>query len=465
MKEQICIVGAGLVGISCALHLAKKNGIIDVYESRTLDEVYLNEAQISYNSGRAMSMDLSARGIYAMEYLGLYEEIKKYSVPMFHKIFHDQDGQLTHIPYSSKNNQHILTIGRARLFQILFDAAKKFKDIRFHFQHQCENIDFSNLKVIFNNLSNHAIVSVRPNILIGADGSNSQVRKLFEKHTNKLFKITQMPQSYKELSIPPEMGQKLEHTAMHLWSRDEIMLAAQPNLDHSFTCALLMPEKQKMPSFENIHTPEQIEDFFDNYFPDAKSLIPNLVKQYTEHKVNHLKILQGETWITNGNTVLIGDAAHGMVPFFGQGVNCGFEDCTVLLQCLDETGFHWPTALTLFDRRRVDNSNAISSMSYVNYPELLNSNIFSKVLLKKQIEVEISKAYPDEYISYHNLVCFSRVPYIYAQECKKLQDAILERLSYDIQHINQLDWSKVAKEVSLYKQKIHNFNGVKDNAV
>lgn len=454
--KHIAIIGAGLTGLACAIYLAKRAFQVSVYEYRSAQEIHSEDYIASY--GRAMSMDLSSRGIHALNDLGIIGEIQKKAVPMRHKIFHQRCGNLTRIPLGPTKDEHILAISRNHLFQTLMNQAKEYKNIQIHFRCKFIDVEFASLAVCFHDLEKNQGLYVSPDILIGADGSNSSVRKAFESYTQSHFETTPMPQSYKELSIPIEKGKFLEHHAMHFWSRDKIMLVAQPNYDQSFTCALLMAEDGDELSFNSIQERSQIEDFFREHFPDAHSLIPELCQQYAKNKANHLRILQGKNWTCCGNVLLIGDSAHGTVPFFGQGVNCCFEDCTVLNECLNETNNHWATALQLFEARRVKNANAMSTLSFTNYPELLHNNVFERALLKKQIEVEINQRYWGDYITYHNLVCFSRVPYTYAMACKRLQEPMLDRLSEGISNIDQLDWNKVKQEMIQYKKQLHNLN-------
>lgn len=452
--QQIVIVGAGLTGLACALHLVRRGFQVSLFEYRSAKEIHSEHFIASYSSGRAMSMDLSARGMFTLENLGLLDQVKRDAVPMKSKIFHLENGRLMPF-FLSPSGEEVFAVSRNHLFQTLLKQAAQFDKITIHFRKKLVGVNFDTLALEFEDLDQGKIELVKPDILIGADGTNSKVRQSFENYTGSYFKITSMPQSYKELSIPAEQGKHLEHHAMHFWSRDKMMLVAQPNFDHSFTCALLMPEEGLPNSFKSIEGADGLRQLFETYFPDAYPLIPRLEEQYAKTKPNCLKIIQGSTWTCNGNAVLLGDAAHGTVPFFGQGVNCCFEDCTVLEQSLSEANNHWPTALALVEQRRVANSNAMSSMSFTNYPELLQANVINRVLLKKQIEQEVSRKYRSEYITYHNLVCFSRVPYLYAMACKSLQESILDRLADGIERVDQLDWEKVDNEISSYKKKIY----------
>lgn len=465
MKTQVAIIGAGIAGLSCALHLDRKGIKVDIYEHRSLAELSSRKFIEHYQTGRSMSMDISARGAYALRTLGLYEEVVAEAVPMIHRIFHGRDGSLTHIPYGRNDDEFILAVSRHHLFQILFCACQKSANIRFHFGHILLSADFNGPLLTFRNSDLNEDLIVHPDVVIGADGVHSTARKNFEDYTGHRFESKVLKQFYKELFIPAQEGRSLEKKAMHLWSRDEFMLVAQPNRDKSFTCALLLPEKDHEISFANLNNDEDVEKLFADYFPDVRSLLPNLLHDFKKAPTGRLHFLRGDSWTCSGNFLLIGDAAHGMVPFFGQGVNCSFEDCTVLSQCLEEAEEQWPIALTLFEQRRVKNGNAIGLMSYENYPELHQSKVFDRVLLKKQIEVELNRKYPSTYITYHNLVCFHRVPYLYALALKKLQEPLLDRLSHGIELLEQLNWQQVEKELEHYRRHLTSIKGFEDHAI
>jgi len=412
-----------------------------------------------------MSMDISARGAHTLRSLGLFEEIAAESVPMINRIFHAQDGNLTVVPYGRHEGEHILAISRHRIFKTLLRACKESRDIFIHFGHALTDVDFDGPKMTFEVDGIDQKQSRSAQVVIGADGVHSALRKFIERETKKPFHTTILRQCYKELKIPTADATSLELKAMHLWSRDEFMLVAQPNKDRSFTCALLLPQKDHDVSFANIETENDVESLFEAYFPDVRPLLPNLLSEFQRNPTGRLHYLQGESWTFRGNSLLIGDAAHGMVPFFGQGVNCSLEDCTVLSQCLDEAGLNWTIALALLNQRRVKNGNAIGRLSYENYPELHRSHIFDRVLLKKQIEAELSRRYPSMYITYHNLVCFHRVPYVFALALKELQEPLLDRLILGIERLEQLDWRRVEAELQTYKKDLLSIKELEKYAV
>jgi len=438
MDLDVVIIGAGLSGLACALYLAKRDYCVTIFEARSNEEI--NPAYSS--SGRTISMDLSVRGLFALKEIGVGEEILKEAVLMRYKIFHARDGTLTRIPYGRNPDEYIATVSRNHLYRSLLDYCQQHKNINIHFEKELKNIDINGSIVHIRDKNNAQNYSWPTNIVIGADGVNSSVRRCLEHYTGINFSTSHFKQCYKELLIPKELGVRLEHQATHLWSRDEFLLLAQPNPDFSFSLALLMPLSGQTISFANITTDNDIRELFKEHFNDVLIMVPDLCDQYRKNPVSSLRMVSCQQWTYNGNIVLLGDAAHGMVPFFGQGVNCCFEDCTVLNQCLDEANDCWTIALTLFNERRVANGHAISTLSYENYPELHQSRIFDRVLLKKQIDELLSKKYSRTYVSYHQLVCFHRVPYVYAMACKRLQEPLLDALSNGISTVQELDWQK-----------------------
>jgi kynurenine 3-monooxygenase len=461
--SDVVVIGAGLSGLSAALFLAQRGFSVSLYEGRSQEEIERYDLVEGSGSGRSMSMDLSARGIYALKQVEVFNEAVTNAVPMRNKIFHGIDGALTYIPYGRGDKEHVLTVSRNHLYQCLLSAAQSKENIKVLFKQMMIDLNFDDLTVFFKDRNTNNSYTINPQIVIGADGSNSKVRSCFEKYSGVKFITTLLKQSYKEMNIPSELGVRLEQQAMHLWARDEFMFVAQPNRDHSFTGALIMPEFGHAVSFANIKTGDQITKLFHEFFPDLLPLLPNLAKEYEEHPLGHLRLLQGPRWTINGNMLLLGDAAHGMVPFFGQGVNCCFEDCTVLNECLDQAHDQWPIALTLFNERRVRNGNAICAMSYENFPELHHSHVRDTVLLKKQIDVALIKRY-SSYVSYHNLVYFHRVPYLYAMAIKGIQEPLLQKLSQGIKSVDELNWALVDEELKRYNNQVASLRGVFEHA-
>lgn len=453
MTESVTIIGAGLTGLMCAAQLATRGYRVSIFEQKSLKDIYHHQTNDLISSSRSMSMDISARGIYALKNINVFEAVFSQSIPMNSRIIHDSLGRKTILPYGQYEGENILTVSRHHLFQTLFDWCSKTNSIDINFE--CKFADFdSKKKLSLIKDAQNIIREHKSSIIIGADGVNSGVREAINNRSNAKFHTSYFPMSYKELSIDIKNAANIEFHAMHVWPREGFMLVAQPNIDGSFTSALLMPESGNEISFHEINAPSKIRALFDAHLKDASVLIDNLEAQYLARRTGKLKIIRGTSWCCDNFAALIGDAAHGMVPFFGQGVNCCFEDCTYLMNCLERTNGNWAQALHDFDKNRVVEANAINAMSYENYPELLADTNIDKTLLIKKIEALISMKFKGSYRTYHNLVCFERVPYTFAQKVKQIQISLLERLSQNISNIDELDNNIVHKEMEIYHQSL-----------
>jgi kynurenine 3-monooxygenase len=453
-QDGIAIIGAGLTGLMCALYLAKYGFKIQVFEHRSYQEICAADHQVISKKNRSMSMDISYRGIYALKAVGVFELVLLNSVPMKYRIIHDLADNQKFLAYDPREEQQILTISRTRLYEILFNQCQIFKNIYIHFNHRLLSINFKDKTLLITNNGSCQVKKIKPEIVIGADGVNSSVRMMMQQTSNVAFDISYFPMGYKELNIPTEFAKKLYFNAMHMWPRYGAMLVAQPNFENSFTCALLMKESGEGLSFSSIDSSKKIRKFFITYFSDIASCMPNLEWEYVNHPVGKLKIINGKTWSIDDFVLIIGDAAHAMVPFFGQGVNCCFEDCTFLSDCLIRYGTDWPKIFSRFNQVRVANANAINLLSYENYPELFTDKDIRRLQLIKEIEDVLSKKYSDSFRTYHNLVCFDRVPYTMAQKIKSIQSSLLEKLSHNINSIGEIDQQLMEHEMANYMQDL-----------
>ncbi len=421
MKE-IRIIGAGLCGLLCAIKLANKGYLVSIYEQKSLEDILNYQKATHKKSGRSMSMDLSARGLLALKDLNLLEKLLPVSVMMKNKIFHHQDSSVDIVPYGKNHNEHILTVSRNQLFEILYKKAVLYNNIKINF--------LSKLTTI-NRLEN--------NIIIGADGVNSQVRELIFKNTSQK---TSFSKCYKELSI--SVPNNLHINAMHIWPRNGFMLVAQPNFDGTFTSALITEKNM---------TISNIQNFFKEYFFDIYQSMPNLIQEFTNNKISEFNIVNCDKIISN-NILLIGDAAHAMVPFLGQGVNCSFEDCSVLLECLDKCEHEWPKAINLYEEKRLKNIQAINTLSLENYPELLVDADIKKCILEKQLDIYLMKKYPQKYLSFHNLICFNHTEYKKVLAIKNIQTNLIKNLSKNIYNLADLKEHTIHQEFMNYEEII-----------
>lgn len=453
MKENITIVGAGLTGLMCALTLEQRGYQIDVYERRMPNEICARDYEILGKKSRSLSMDLSARGIHALKSVNAYENIVPKSIPMIHRIIHDEHGKETLLPYGQYNNEYILTVSRMHLYQTLTTRCETSANINIHFGQSFESLNPKNRSVCFIN-ANGTKIERRTKVIIGADGVNSSVRTFITAKYGKQFSISRFPMSYKELKIPLENASGLRVTAMHLWPRKGLMLIAQPNHDLSFTCALLMPRTGSAIAFSEYKSPAKIRQLFDENFPDISQQMASLECDFIDNPIGDLKIVSGKSWILDDFALLLGDAAHSMVPFFGQGVNCSFEDCTFLAECLDRTDNNWFEIFRRFEEERVAEAHAINIMSYENYPELFANNDLQHVQLIREIEALLSAQFRDQYRSYHNLVCFERVPYTRAQRVRTLQLLLLHKLSQNITRVEDINAEELHKAMAEYRAQL-----------
>ncbi len=454
MTIKVAIIGAGLSGLMCAINLARRGFVVDVFEKRTHEEICAPNYNLNGKRGRSMPMDISARGIYALKEINIFERISAQSVPMINKIFHLEDGNLLTIPYGRDDSETILTISRTHLYQTLFKASQNYKNISVNFGHilQDVDVDLRLLKFIVPSKKNNSVIST--DILIGADGINSKVREILEKQNALPFKKTHFSHAYKELTIPENPSLKLDLSAMHLWPRNQFILLAQPNFDRSFACALIMKNDSSEASFNHIESQGDVQDFFNKHFVDIAAFMPNLAIEYKENPIGLLNIISGTRWVANDFILILGDAAHGMVPFFGQGINCSFEDCTTLAQLLDQFENNWPLAMRVFNDIRVPDANAISAMSSINYPELLEKPDLEKIILEKQVELMLSREFSQIYRTYHNLVCFDRIPYAAIEKIRNLQTKLISQLAIKRPKMGKLERSDVLAALNDYNSQL-----------
>ncbi len=448
MVRSVIIVGGSLTGLMCALHLVRRGYHVSIFEAMSNHQVEADT--LNQRSPRSISMDISTRGIEALKTVGLFEKVKAFSVPMNHKITHDIEGHQKSIPYGQFEHEFILTIARNQLYKILLDECRNFDTIKVIFSHRLIDLCPNKKESVFRNELTHAVVRYSSDIVIGADGVNSSVRSLLESFEQTHFHIEYFPMSYKALSIPARFPSDLNLNAMHTWPRDGFMLTAQPNLDGSFGCALLMHESGNTPNFNNIRTPKAIRSLFNQQLPDASIRMPNLEDEYINHPSGKLKTVSSSQWGFYDFVLLLGDSVHAMVPFFGQGVNCCFEDCTFLLKTLDEVNDHWPSVLSKFNNSRVKDAAAIRIMSHENYPELFLNADLQKIELIKDIEALLSARYRGTFRTYHNLVCFDQLPYELIQKIKQLQLTMFNKLSQNISQASAIPYSTLDEEMNLY---------------
>lgn len=418
-KKQITIVGAGLVGSLLSIYLARRGYKVMVFERR------MDMRSHMMGAGRSINLALSNRGIRALEEVGLAVQLKENAMPMHGRMMHDLTGQLTFQAYG-KQGQFINSISRSGLNIVLMNEAEKL-GVDFHFDHRCLDINLEKTEITFQHYGgtkhHHA------DLIIGADGAFSAVRGSFQISDRFDYAQHYIEHGYKELRIPPgEAGEFLmEKNALHIWPRESFMLIALPNPDATFTCTLFFPF-QGLQSFDTLKTPEDVHYFFEKNFPDALKLMPTLVEDFRDNPTSSLVTIRCYPWVRN-NTLLIGDAAHGIVPFFGQGMNAGFEDCRVLNQLLDRFNDDWEPALAEFQKQRKPDADAIAQLALDNFIEMRDLVADADFLLRKKIEARLHELFPDKWIPLYSMVTFhENIRYFEAYQTGQKQKAIMDKV-------------------------------------
>ncbi len=420
MKKNITIIGAGLVGSLLSIYLKRRGYEVKIFERR--DDMRKQEM----SAGRSINLALSDRGLLALAKIGLAEEIKKICIPMYGRFIHNKDNSTVTQPYGI-NNQHINSVSRATLNMKLMDLAEE-NGVEIFFNHKCENIDWTSNKITFETNQNQ-IETVYFDLLFGSDGAFAASRLAHQiQHSKFDYHQYYIDCGYKELTIPPtEKGEfAMEVNALHIWPRKDYMLIALPNFDKSFTCTLFFPFEGPL-SFSNLDSKEKVEDFFKTNFADVIPLMPNYVEDFFANPTSSLVTVKCYPWIREDKFALIGDAAHALVPFFGQGMNCGFEDCRILDELIDVHEEDWTTILEVFQNNRKPDADAIADLAVNNFVEMRDKTGDAKFLLQKKLEANIQKKYPEKWTPAYSLVTFSpQVRYSEALSRGEKQEAIIQ---------------------------------------
>lgn len=397
-SKHIAISGAGLVGSLLALYLRKRGYQISVFERRG------DMRRSDYVGGRSINLALSNRGLRALEEVGLAEELKKIAIPMHGRMMHDVKGNLSYQAYG-KEGQYINSISRSALNIALMNEAEN-AGVAFHFDQTIEKVDLVNTTLTTKNGQRITDNKLHFDLIIGADGAFSAVRDAFRTSDRFDYQQFYIDHGYKELCIPAGAAHsfQLEKNALHIWPRESFMLIALPNPDGTFTLTLFFPFEGAV-SFDKLKTEKEILSFFETTFPDAKALIPSLLEDFQTNPTSSLVTVKCFPWVKN-KTLLIGDAAHAIVPFFGQGMNAGFEDCRILNQLLDQQQDNWEAVLPVFQQQRKPDADAIAQLALNNFIEMRDLVADKEFLLRKKIEAKLHELYPAKWIPLYSMVTF-----------------------------------------------------------
>ena len=439
MKKETIIVGAGLVGSLLSIYLSKRGYKVKIFERRG------DMRKSTISAGRSINLALSDRGIKALEEVGIMEEIKKIAIPMHGRFLHNADGSTAYQPYGQEG-QYINSVSRGELNKKLMDLAEEH-GVEIIFNEKCESVNWKKNVVHFENTVNPEASNFSFDLLFGSDGAYSAARLTHQLQNDKFqYQQYYIDFGYKELTIPAGSNGEflMEKNALHIWPRGNYMLIALPNIDGSFTCTLFFPFDGE-PSFKSLDTKEKVDAFFKTTFADAYNLMPTLKEDFFHNPTSSLVTVKCFPWVREDKFALIGDAAHAIVPFFGQGMNCGFEDCRVLNGLIGKHNDNWNLILDEYQTLRKPDADAIAELALNNFVEMRDKVGDPKFLLQKKIEAAFSKKHPDKWTPAYAQVTFSpQIRYSDALKNSIKQEAIMQQ----VMKMDDIDkrWDDVAVE-------------------
>ena len=444
--KNIAIVGSGLVGSLLAIHLKKSGHQVTVFDRRP-------DVRTVEFSGRSINLAMSNRGWKALRQAGIEEEVRKLAIPLYQRAMHVND-KPTYFQKYGKEEEAIYSISRGVLNRKMIDLAED-SGVEFRFEEKVWDVDLSEAKLYTGESEQGELKEYGFDLIFGADGAFSRVRHKMQRQSRFDYSQHFLQVGYKELIIPPNSdgSHKLDKNSFHIWPRGRFMLIAMPNLDGSFTCTLFMPFEGEH-SFENITTEAKAEDFFKKFFPDIKDEISNLMRDFFKNPTSALVTIKCFPWTYADKIALVGDAAHAIVPFYGQGMNAGFEDITRLMELLNTKKGDWNAIFKEYQEKRKPNADAIAELSYRNFIEMSSKTANEKFLLRKKIESRIAAKYPEEWVPVYSRVTFSDKPYAEALRIGDRQAAIMDEVMKTENLREKWDSEEVEQKIlSMLKEK------------
>jgi kynurenine 3-monooxygenase len=421
MGNKFVLIGSGLAGGLLAAYLGRRGYEVDLFERRS------DPREGNTVGGRSINLALSTRGIHALEQLGIADQVLPHAIPMRGRMIHDKSGALHFSPYDRDPKKHINSIGRAALNSTVIEAASCHPNVRVHFNHKCTGIDLESAAAqLFNSQTNESR-SVQGDAVIGVDGAFSAVRQSMQKQISSFaYDESYLAHGYKELTIPPnpDGSWRMEKNALHIWPRKSFMMIALPNPDGSFTCTLFW-EFEGPRSFATTKTDEEVRGFFEAEFPDAVPLMPNLIEDYVNNPTGSLVTIRCAPWFYRDKVALVGDAAHAVVPFYGQGMNAAFEDCVVLDESLAQMPNDRERAFSAYFVRRKKNADALADLAVQNFIEMRDKTASRVFRAKKKLDHALEGLLPGAYLPLYTMVTFTRIPYAQAAARARRQDRIV----------------------------------------
>jgi kynurenine 3-monooxygenase len=440
--QTITIIGAGLNGPLLGLCLSKRGFPVEIYERRP------DMRRVRIDAGRSINLALSTRGIHALQKAGLWDSLRNLIIPMKGRMMHSIGGELTFQPYGKDEAEVINSISRAELNVALMNAAEA-QGVAIHYDQRCIGFELKSGALRLRQEESRQETTLESRVVIGCDGSASAIRHEMLKLNRFNLSQQYLDYGYKELTIPskPDGSHALDKHALHIWPRGSLMLIALPNVDGTFACILFLPF-QGPDSFATLTTHWEVGKFFEARFPDVVPLTPHLAHNFFTNPTGTMVTIKCSPWYVEGRSLLLGDAAHAIVPFFGQGLNCGFEDCTQLLELLDRHGADWLLVFKEFHQARKINTDAIADLAIENFAEMRDRVADPRFLFRKKVELVLEARHPRLFVPKYAMVTFHRIPYSVALARGAIQDRILTEICDPIGRIEDLDWAKAERLIT-----------------
>ncbi|QYO66252.1 FAD-dependent oxidoreductase [Leptolyngbya sp. 7M] len=440
-SNNIVIIGAGLAGSLLSIYLARRGYCVTVYEARG------DMRKESVAAGRSINLALSDRGIAALREIGMDEFMLNEAVPMYGRMIHDPAGTTKLLPYSGREGEYINSVSRAGLNIALMNEAEKYEQVQIVFNERCRGLDIDSGEVFFSSRR------IRADTVFATDGAGSPVRQAMQEQMPEFqFTSVFLDHGYKELHIPPGPHGSflLEKNVLHIWPRHQFMMIALPNFDGSFTCTLFLDKEILL----GLDSEAKVLTFFELEFPDAVPLMPALVDHFFSNPIGELGTLKCWPWHIDGKVLLVGDSAHAMVPFYGQGMNCAFEDVRTLNELLSGpgsmltgSGTDWRSVFENYSALRKSNTEAIQDMAEENFYEMRDATADPVFQRKRELETKLEQMFPD-YFSKYSMVTFREdLPYSVARTKGTAQDKLLMEICANVENISKLDLDKIMDEL------------------
>ncbi|NEP01032.1 MAG: FAD-dependent monooxygenase [Symploca sp. SIO2E9] len=441
--EHAIIVGAGLVGSLLSLYLARADFKVSIFERNS------DPRQVNLQAGKSINITLCERGFQALDAVGVGNLVRELCIPLYGRIIHSKDGQCTYQPYGN-NQEAIYTIGREDLSRVLLDFSQKYKNIDFYFQQKCIGIDLQTATLELQELNKGIITQVQGQRIFAADGAYSAIRQKMQRLKRFNYSQEYLEQGYREIIIPAstEGSWLLEKNAIHIWPRDNFMLIGFPNLDGSFSLSLHLPYVGKI-SHESIKTYENIQNLFETYFSDILPLVKSSLKDYCTKPIGDMITVKCFPWTYQDKAALIGDACHAIFPYYGQGANAGFEDCQILIKCMEKHPGDWQTIFQTYEKLRKQNMDVIAHLCSEHFRILRKLVGDPKFLLRNKIERKIQKMYPERSSLYHNIT-FTCMPYAEALRIEQKNRFVIDK----IMEIDDIEEKLDSPEIELLISKL-----------